>query len=410
VPLRCHVDEVRPAAIRVTQAIATTGRAILGIVKLVVDANTLSADHYLGGPSFTVIANEISDGDFELVVPEVAVIESVGNYRRSVVEAHEAIAKLGGKVGRLLRNDSKLDELNSHLDELADAYESTLREQLESLGARVEPIPDVDHADLVRRATERRRPCDKNGNGYRDSLIWATVLEIAAEGDDIVFVTNDSDFTIEGDGGERSLHPDLIADLQAAGVAADVTIVADVHTAIRSYLVHDEVEVADLAQKVRLELLNDWLQDAALYEEVTQAKVDPEAAGLPRSATGAQIEYVEDVSEVTDYTLLRKLGDSVLIEFEVRADAAVEMWADEWDVEDLGDARVRSRGRLGEVEVLLVKPLNFDCLATLDAFGRPEALEITRVHADEDDAGVLAWDPEVCGCIRPLRRAPEERD
>jgi hypothetical protein len=175
------------------------------------------------------------------------------------------------------------------------------------------------------------------------------------------------------------------------------------HTAIRQYLVHGESEVAHLAQQVRLELLNEWLQDATLNEEALQAKIDPKAAGLPRSATNAEIEYVEDVSDVIDYSLLRKLGHSVLIEFEVRADAAVDMWIDEWDAEDLHDVRIREHGRLGQVQVQLVKPLNFDCLVTLDSFGRPEALKITQVHADEDDAGLLAWDPEVCGCIRPLR-------
>lgn len=369
-------------------------------VKLVVDANTLSSDHYLAGPSFTVIANEIADGDLEVIVPEVAVIETVGNFRRSISDAHDALEKFSGKWKRLLPEPTKVDALDTYLDELAAAYEETLRAKLMVLGARIEPIPDVDHALLVKRATERRRPCDKNGNGYRDTLIWETIITVAKEGDDIVFVTNDTDFTIEEEG-ERNLHPDLLADLDEADVDVEVKIVADLHAAIRQYLVHGEAEVADLAQQVRLELLNEWLQDAALYEEALHAKVDPEAAGLPRSATGAEIEYVEDVSDVTDYSVLRKLGNSVLIEFEVRADAGVDMWVDEWDIDDLTDHRVREHGQLGQIQVQLVKPLNFDCLVTLDSFGRPEALEITQVHADEDDAGLFVWDAEVCGCIRP---------
>lgn len=36
------------------------------------------------------------------------------------------------------------------------------------------------------------------------------------------------------------------------------------------------------------------------------------------------------------------------------------------------------------------KRLVFDCLPTLDSFGRPVALEVTRVHAHEDDPGLLA--------------------
>lgn len=371
-------------------------------VKLILDANTLSSDHYLNGPSFTVIANEIAEGDLEVIIPEVAVIETVGNFRRSISDAHRALEKFAGKWNRLLPDAAKLDELDTYLNDLAAAYEETLRDKLTMLGARTQPIPEVDHALLVQRATERRRPCDNNGNGYRDTLIWETIVVVAREGDDVVFVTNDTDFTLERDD-ERELHPDLMADLEEAGVDVEVTIAPDLHTAIRQYLVHGEAEVADLAQQVRLELLNEWLQDAALYEEALQAKVDPEAAGLPRSTVDAEIEYVEDIADVTNYSLLRKLGDSVLIEFEVQADAAVDIWVDELDVEDLTDVRVRQHGRLGQVQVQLLKRLNFDCLVTLDSFGRPEALEITRVHTDEDDVGLLAWDPEVCGCIRPVR-------
>ncbi len=370
-------------------------------MKLVVDANTLSSDHYLASPSFVVIANEIADGDLEVIVPEVAVIETVGNFRRSIDHAHNALEKFGGKWNRLLPDPTKLEDLDAYLDDLAATYEETLRAKLADLGARVQPIPDVAHESLVQRAVERRPPCDGNGNGYRDSLIWETILVIAAEGDDVVFVTNDTDFTIEEEEDRRTLHPDLLADLEEAGVDVEVTVVADIHIAIREYLSQDEAEIADLAQQVRLELLNEWLQeDAALYEGALQAKVDPEAAGLPRSATGAEIEYVEDVADVEEYSLLRRLGDSVLIEFEVRADAGVDVWIDEWDADDLGESRVRRQGSLGQVQVQLVKPLNFDCLVTLDGFGRPEALEITHVHADEDDEGRWAWDDEVCGCIR----------
>lgn len=371
-------------------------------MKLVVDANTLSGDFYVSGPSFTVIAAEVAEGDLEVIVPEVAVIETVGNFRRATGDAHAALERFSGKWSRLLREGTKIEELDKYLDELANEYEATIRERLVALGARVEPIPEVDHAELVKRAADRRRPCDKNGNGYRDSLIWETILAIAHEGDDIVFVTNDDDFSLDDDG-ERRLHPDLAADLQEVGGNVEVTLVADLHAAIRQYLVVGDADVATLAQQVRLELLNEWLQDAALYEEALQAKVGPEEAGLPRSATGLEIEYVEDLEDVTSYSLLRKIGDSVLIELEVRADAAVDMWVDELDTDDFDDLRVRDRGRLGQVQVQIVKPLNFDCLVTLDNFGRPQALEITRVHADEHDPGLIAWDPEVCGCIRPLR-------
>jgi hypothetical protein len=75
------------------------------------------------------------------------------------------------------------------------------------------PLPTVGHQVLLTRALESRKPFDeRGGDGYRDALIWHTVLDICRECDgdtQVVFVTNNTNYFCDKDAGE------LLAPLQA---------------------------------------------------------------------------------------------------------------------------------------------------------------------------------------------------
>lgn len=380
----------------------------LGVVQVVLDANSLTSDFSLSGPTFVVLAREIDTENLQVYVSEVAVMETVGNHTREVADARENLAGLARKRHRVLPPGATA-ELDGVLVAKAAEYEDVLRARLEQLGAVVLPIPDVPHEQFVRRALERLAPCDSNGNGYRDSLIWETVLEAVRDGtleDGFALVTADGDFALDTDG-ELVLKPGLAAEL-AELVVTDPVVCRDLHDAVRELLPVGTNETrGQIAQSVRLELLNEWLADCELSEQAMYQKVEPEAVALPLSSSSAEIVYVEDVKLVGDVHGLRALGENFLIEFEVTADACIDFWVDQWRLDD-DDSRTQviAYGSLGESNARIVKSLLFDCLATVDPFGRPLALEISRVHAHEDDPDLGAWDPDVCGCTSPRYRGP----
>jgi hypothetical protein len=97
-------------------------------------------------------------------------------------------------------------------------YASSLRERLLASGAELLPWPAVAHRAVVERILGGRRPTRKDA-GYRDTLIWETLLEyvVANRPEEVVFVTaNVRDFCE----GER-LHPHLVQDLARAGFPED---------------------------------------------------------------------------------------------------------------------------------------------------------------------------------------------
>jgi hypothetical protein len=79
---------------------------------------------------------------------------------------------------------------NTELD-----YRAYLTERFnEVLGIKVMDWPSVSHRELVARAVSRTPPFDQKGSGYRDSLVWADVAELAKSGHDVVLASEDRIF------------------------------------------------------------------------------------------------------------------------------------------------------------------------------------------------------------------------
>ena len=115
------------------------------------------------------------------------------------------------------------EQFRRSLTEKAESYRDHLLEALSAAGTEVLAPPDVPHMRLVTRAVSRRRPCDENRDGYRDTLSWLTVLGSTTDnpGEKVVLVTNDSDFMND----ERStLHPDLVEDLESISATERVKL------------------------------------------------------------------------------------------------------------------------------------------------------------------------------------------
>src|SRR5262249_14685420 len=87
------------------------------------------------------------------------------------------------------------------VDTVVAEYEAQLRRRLTQHHVSVREHPTISHAEVVKRAIAKRPPFNQQGQGYRDTLIWYTILELVADPDDW-FVTVDNDY-IDSDGNIR---------------------------------------------------------------------------------------------------------------------------------------------------------------------------------------------------------------
>lgn len=158
---------------------------------IVVDANVLVSDK---GRQKPVWSDAPANGD-RFLVPEVAFLEFVAHRGRELdglISALKAAPSIHSAVrgrGHLAREIEELKLARPHV-------EQTEREMFAFEKIDIVPLPDgIMHLDLVRRAADRIRPFNDQGNGgYRDTLIWLTVLELAKSNpdDEVVLVSNDS--------------------------------------------------------------------------------------------------------------------------------------------------------------------------------------------------------------------------
>lgn len=143
---------------------------------VVLDANVIVHDRYLDGAAALVLEQASEIGGLSLVVPEVVVDEVVRHWTEAYAEgvkAAAALRRLGPSVA------APLDALPD-VEAAAARFAGDFRAVLSRLGVEVLPYPDVWHEEVARRAIARRKPFDEKGHrGYRDVLVWESLLALA---------------------------------------------------------------------------------------------------------------------------------------------------------------------------------------------------------------------------------------
>jgi hypothetical protein len=235
-----------------------------------------------------------------------------------------------------------------------------LDDQLNAAGAKSAPLPAVTHDPVVMRALERRPPFDADGkDGYRDSLLWESVLELAA-GDQVVLVSRDVRAFFEGskDGG---LHRALEAEAEErCGREAAVVLFFDLDAALDFTIEKTAAEQARAAQadadRRAKRMLKDLLRtpefQASIADEMRYASGwedmswDDVRALLPHRTTyDIVLDEVEDVADI-QVVDARCLTDEVIATLVARLLVSVEVHlpASEAAAIDEDDALVFGRG------------------------------------------------------------------
>lgn len=193
---------------RAHQPCAHTARHMRTVV--VLDTNAGWSDVFLQGPAATALLEWRKSAGLEIVVPEVVVLETVKHYpdraRKAVVNAANSrreMLALGLPAGDPVEEPD------------VAAFEESYRKRLVSARVRVAGPPDTTPA--VSWAVDRRKPFRDSGVGFQDTLIWLTVLDLAADVDEVIFVTdNIRDFADPNDA--ATLAPELKQDLIERGM------------------------------------------------------------------------------------------------------------------------------------------------------------------------------------------------
>src|SRR5208283_2853047 len=195
-------------------------------VRLLLDTNaTVGRRYRLYGPHMAIIEIAIANGILELIVPQIVVEEVKNKYREELLKAERNLTETLVKQNTLLAADEQRALKQLKIDRVVTDFGDRLDNRLAELRARRPVYTDVPHQDLVQRDLDRRRPFQESGRGYRDALLWETLLRQTDPKKPIFFVTKNSKDFCEGDG--LKLHNHLASDLGARGLPASTVVICE---------------------------------------------------------------------------------------------------------------------------------------------------------------------------------------
>ncbi len=177
---------------------------------LVLDTCEIHKSFQLDGPIIATFTDFCRDFGCRLVLPEVVIEEHVADFRDDL-ESTAANARRYEKLSGIGAAGPR-PPLES-VDDLTGRYRDFVRSWVQ-LHGEVAAVPEGHSAEILHKLVGRKKPFKPDRTGYADSLIWLTVLDRAKLGHEVLFVSsNTGDFGQEG-----GLHPDLLEEMDQAGV------------------------------------------------------------------------------------------------------------------------------------------------------------------------------------------------
>lgn len=350
------------------------------MVKLVLDTNQIvEKDWRLRSGAIRLVEKAIELGLVSVVVPEIAVEETRNKFRQRLEANVKSAQDKKARIEKLL--DAEIEVSMPQIDDECEKYREYLDQRLEELDASRPAYQDIDHKWLVSKAFGPNRPFRDGDRGYRDALVWHAVLnDVASEDHQTYFVSdNKKDFGDEKGG----LHPDLLADLDEAGLQGQVTYMRDLQTFV-------ETVVKPALEKVPSPLTIEAFE--ALFDDHLDAIIDEttvviEKAGLP----GLPSELFESGPYIEQLGLVSaELGDAYALddtsyytEFDVLVEASFlqtvygpdAIWiAEMWDMGVTGGDE-----KVTELSFTLALPLTISIVTSTEQGVEPEiSVELTE--------------------------------
>lgn len=187
-------------------------------MKIYIDTNNLYNDWLLTSNQFKLLENYLSKTNDELCISEVVLEELYRHFVRKYKKAelrHQEITELISII------DDKIPSLRE-VSEAEIKYRKLFLKRLEDIGVRIIEVPNVSLSSLLERDLMEKRPFQVSGKGFRDALIWESLLSDCHSHDEkAVFITDDSDFAPFKESPKMLLHEDLVSDLISNGFSED---------------------------------------------------------------------------------------------------------------------------------------------------------------------------------------------
>jgi PIN domain len=189
----------------------------------------------LDSPDFLSLHSFLSTNAATLVVPRLVIQETVNHFRKRLEDTRRKAESALRDLHHLIPSQAEVVLPEINVAEATEEYQENLHTRLKSLSAEIPDYGDIELAVLVERALQCRRPFDAKGHaGFRDAVLWETVLNLLRKKSDyaVIVTSNTNDFGLHG-----TLTQHLKEDLKTSGVKEDsLTVCAGLQKFVEDYV------------------------------------------------------------------------------------------------------------------------------------------------------------------------------
>jgi len=283
-------------------------------VRVVFDANILCADFHLEGNDFRVFFEGMPRVGIQIYIPKVVVDEITNKYwqklARIVKESLGVCQKWQKATGTPTLSPISFESANVE----ACKYKKYLLKTFDVAKATILPYPNTSHEVISQRAIEHRKPFKENGAGYRDTLIWESILSLFNDDNSqVYFVTNNSKDFGEG----PKVHHDLLQDLDRLKIKNEnVRIFKTLKDLNQELIIPNLEHLEEMIKKfsnneVPEFSLQTWIEND-LWEILEKEGFGWSIVGLEEIDVVCEVEAIDDIysTEIND---IRKLPSGNLL-------------------------------------------------------------------------------------------------
>ena len=187
-------------------------------MNIIFDTNIIRRDIRLQDKNNEIIHDYLSKTNSSIILPKIVIQEISSLYKRLLIERNNEFIKSSRNINTLLDKKVVDIELSLDIDDEVEKYINYLKSSLKISAENIIDYKSDYLNDIITRACERKKPFDENGKGFRDALIWLSILDFAEIIEDrkVIFISNNhKDFS---ESKMNLLHPDLIEETRLRNV------------------------------------------------------------------------------------------------------------------------------------------------------------------------------------------------
>jgi len=163
-------------------------------MKIFIDTNVFYNDWFMRNANFKYLFHYISNDGHSLIISKLVIQEAENIRQRELSEALHDIKCSINKMQKLNANILSYDAEGLGVND----YDLTLLIQSRADNLEIIGYDDIPHSEVVIRALNNKKPFMEGEKGYRDTLIWLSLIDYIVknnESEDVIFITqNKSDF------------------------------------------------------------------------------------------------------------------------------------------------------------------------------------------------------------------------